>query len=159
MNLTSYERLMLSLKLRSLAEEDPSYAPQAEIIEQGYTFLYSEVFGSTAEPELPQEVQEEVFDILDMFRALHPGHEVGPDWNPEGNRYYQKFRGFDGNNDPHYGFARFLIEKFGRFEESKSELNSHGPTLSTYRGMFRRWKALGKPSSPTEEQIDGIIGS
>jgi uncharacterized protein YfbU (UPF0304 family) len=160
MNLTPYERLTLSLQLRRLAEETEieSYAQQAEIIESGYTSLYSEVFGSTMEPELDAAIQEEVYAILNMFRALHPGHTAGATWNPSGNRYYQKFRGFDGNDDSHYGFARFLIEKTGRFEESAAEFNSHGDTLSVYRPMVERWKDLGRPFDLSEEQIDHIIG-
>lgn len=161
MNLTAHQRLTLSLQLRRLADENPevdTYAQHAAIIEQGYTKLYPEVFGTTAEPELDEEVQEEVFEVLSMFRALHPGHTAGADWNPDGNRYYQKFRGFDGNNDPHYGFARFLIEETGRYTESAPEFNSHGNTLDTYRSMLERWKALGKQHELTEEQIDEIIG-
>lgn len=161
MNLTPYERLMLSLQLRQLAKENPeidSYARQAEIIEHGYTALYSEVFGSTAEPELSSEVQEEVFEILNMFRALHPGHAAGDDWDPEGDFYYQKFRGFDGNaGSGHYGFARFFIEDMGRFRESAGEYNSHSETLSTYREMLRRWHGLGRKFELSEEEIRAVL--
>ncbi|GAB5426955.1 MAG: YfbU family protein [Devosia indica] len=161
MNLTPYERLTLSMQLRLLAEQDgdETYNQHAAIIENGYSTLYGEVFGTTAEPELPEAVQQDVYEILNMFRALHPGHSAGPDWNPEGEFYMQKFRGFDGNDSGgHYGFARFLIETLGRFEESKGEYNSHSNTLDTYHEMVDRWQALGRPFEMTEEQIKQVIG-
>jgi uncharacterized protein YfbU (UPF0304 family) len=160
MKLSSAERLLLSLNFRQLAEEEPAggYDVKAEIIERGYTLLYPDVFGRTGEPELDDSVQREVGEILTMFRALHPGHEAGDDWNPDGDRYYQKFRGFDGNADTgHYGYARFLMEKTRRYEESQREYNSHSDTLDRYRLMLRRWNDLGSPHKVTQEQIDEIV--
>lgn len=160
MILSSAERLLISMQLRRQHQEEPSvgYDTQAEIIEQGYTILYPDVFGSTGEPELDRSVQDDVFEILDMFRALHPGHSVGPKWNPSGDRYYQKFRGFDGNaGTGHYSFARFLIKRTRRYEESDGELNSHGPTLARYQEMVGRWKAMGRTHNLTDEQIDRIV--
>ena len=160
MNLTSAERLLIAMELRRQHELEPAvgYDVQAGIIERGYTSLYGEVFGSTAEPELDQTIQEEVFEILGMFRALHPGHVAGPNWNPEGDYYYQKFRGFDGNaGTGHYSFARFLIEEVRRFEESKGELNSHSSTLPQYRAMLDRWKTMDQPHQLSKQQIDTIL--
>ena len=66
----------------------------------------------------------------------------------------------DGNDsDGRYGFARFLIEKLGRFEESASEFNSHSNTLDTYHEMVARWQAMGRPFEMSEEQIKQVIGS
>ena len=161
MNLSAYERLTLSMSLRDRAEreEDKTYNEHAAIIENGYSTLYGEVFGITAEAELSKDVQDDVYEVLNMFRALHPGHVAGPDWNPSGDQYYQKFRGFDGNeSDGRYGFARFLMETLGRFEESRSEYNSHGATLDTYHEMLHRWQGMGRPFQPTTEQINQVLG-
>jgi uncharacterized protein YfbU (UPF0304 family) len=161
MNLTPFERLMLSMQLRdrATAEGIEDYNHQAEIIESGYTALYGEVFGTTAEPELEAEIQQEVFDILSMFRAMHPGHTAGSGWNPSGDFYYQKFRGFDGNDGTgHYGFARFLIERQGKFEESAGDYNSHSPTLNTYLQMLERWEAIGRPYNMSEDQLSTVLG-
>jgi uncharacterized protein len=162
LKLSPVDRLLISMHLRKMAEEEPSggYAVQASIIEHGYTSLYGEVFGMTAEPELSEAVQEEVFDILDMFRALHPGLAAGEKWDPKGDRYFQKFRGFDGNDDGgHYGFARFLIKENRRFEESDGELNSHGSTLETYRAMHARWDGMGRPHQMTQDAIKIVVGA
>src|SRR5690606_37664162 len=48
------------------------------------------------------------------------------------------FSGFDGNNDPHFGVADFLINTMGRFDDFKGRpLNSHSSaSLPKYRRML-----------------------
>lgn len=54
-----------------------------------------------------------------------------------------RFPGFDANEEgEHYGVANFMIHTLGDYEEfSKHYLNSHRPTLSTYRDMLRVFKS------------------
>ncbi|MBM7049609.1 MULTISPECIES: YfbU family protein [Rhizobium] len=74
------------------------------------------------------------------------------------------FSGFDGNHDPHYSVASFLVKDMGRFEEFKERsLNSHTQSsLPTYRRMLSAYKAelrnLGFTSrSLPADKILGIV--
>ena len=92
----------------------------------------------------PQDVSF-VVDILDMWDFIESSYDelsekdkerLKKEADPFGK--HVKFMGFDGNNEASYiGIARFLIEKMGRFSSfKKRELNSHMPTVGTYRGML-----------------------
>jgi uncharacterized protein YfbU (UPF0304 family) len=98
-----------------------------------------------------------VVDVLDMWDFIESGYEklekkdkdrIEKEAEPFGK--YVEFTGFDGNNEAtHIGIARFLIEKMNRFTAFKGrELNSHMPTLATYRRML----------SVFEPMRNGLIG-
>jgi len=54
------------------------------------------------------------------------------------------FKGFDANNDEHYHYASFMIEKLGKWAEHKEMyLNSHNSmTISAYRKMLPVYKKV-----------------
>jgi len=91
----------------------------------------------------PDEVTE-VVDILDMWYFIEESYAtlsdedkgvVEKEAKPFGKD--PKFKGFDGNNEPQIGIARFLIEQLNRFTNFKNrDLNSHMPSIDTYRRMF-----------------------
>jgi hypothetical protein len=63
-----------------------------------------------------------------------------------------RYEGFDGNNDKHYGVARFIIKHLEGFDEFESALNSHSRgTLPMYRRMLAAYKTI----SPTSRYLSG----
>ncbi len=105
----------------------------------------------------PQDVNF-VVDVLDMWDFIESSYNelskkdkerLEKEADPFG--IHVKFMGFDGNNEASYiGIARFLIEKMGRFSNfKKRDLNSHMPTLATYRRML----------SVFEQMRPGLVGT
>jgi hypothetical protein len=152
MQLTNTERLMLVNQYRILAklndedEETGYYSKKAEILERGYEWYYDELLSS--EP-LPKEVSDETMDILDMFRQLDAYvDQLTEEQRATLDLNKLKFDGFDANNDRHYGFAKFIIEKDDRYDERKEMyLNSHtSASIDKYRRMlpvYNERKAIG----------------
>ena len=60
------------------------------------------------------------------------------------NRFkWNKFPGFDGNNEEHYGIARFLIEEMQRFTNfDPKNINSHTPMVHRYLEMYSEFNKL-----------------
>src|SRR5690349_11213076 len=107
MKLTEVERLSLWNQFRILQKLDPqddSHKKNAEIIRAGYEGLYGQVFEHMYEPT-SEAVCKEVYDILDMYRALEAVYGKGMA-NPKG--FNSQFDVFDGNNDEHFSVACFL---------------------------------------------------
>lgn len=90
------------------------------------------------------ETVREVFDILDMwreleegFKSLKPAERARVAAEGKHSESLLRFWGFDANNEPHYGIARFVIDKLNRYENfSKRDINSHGRLADEYRRMF-----------------------
>ncbi len=87
----------------------------------------------------------EVVNVLEMWSFIEQGYaklspkdkaRVEKEAEPFGKN--PKFRGFDGNNESeHMGIARFMIDKLDRFSIFEGrDLNSHMPSLGTYRRML-----------------------
>jgi uncharacterized protein len=98
----------------------------------------------------PQDVSF-VVDVLDMWDFIESGYaklskkdkdRLEKEAEPFGK--HMQFMGFDGNNESTYrSIAQFLIEKMDRFSRfKKRELNSHMPTLSTYRRMLNVFEPM-----------------
>lgn len=115
-----------------------------------------------------------VVDVLDMWTLLEEAFDKlsGSDkvWlereaDPLGK--HVRFPGFDGNNESEYlSITRFLIhdlQRFSRFRDDGRDLNSHHPTLETYRRMFRVFEPLRKSltfgKSMTAKQIAEVINA
>lgn len=145
MQLTLVERLTLRNQfeiLSRLGNQDRPYSEWIEILERGYEHLYGDLFRDLDREGVATEASREVFDILDVFRALDDAGRRGK--VPDGAA--ARFGGFDANTEAgHYAFACFLMEMQGRYEESSSVMNAHRPTLSGYRALVRQWGEMGKP--------------
>ena len=139
--LTITERQILANQFRILSkleDETEYYEKKAEIVENGYTGQYGEVFNVDQE-EMDYNYCTETHDILNMFRYIS---NTIPNLTEEEkaslNLNKLTFEGFDGNNDEHYHYTRFMIEKQGKWAEHKElYLNSHNSmTISNYRKML-----------------------
>lgn len=160
MKLTLAERLILRNQLTLMkAAKVPTISSSdcdelIEIVESGYEVFYDDLLLGMRENGTSSAVTAEVFDILDMYRALDSAKRNG--LTVSGS--YATFQGFDGNNDPHCGFARFLLDVQGKYPESAPSKNSHSSaTISAYRRMVSTWKSLGSIHALSQSDVDAIL--
>lgn len=152
-------RLIISNQLEILKHLNPDqkdeYERQQEIVRSGYTSRYNEVFNDLSEEEADTKMQQEVWDILGMFRALNFARLGG--WAPS-DPASAAYKGFDANNDPHQWFAAHLLDTSRLFEESAPNKNSHSSaSLLTYRRMLAVWKKSANTYQITNDEAEAII--
>ncbi|MET3725875.1 YfbU family protein [Sphingomonas trueperi] len=143
MQMTDGEKLlavMLADVLKALesdGEIDPGFVTSA--ITSGNTWAFKWKYPGIFEDSAPDEdVVSEVGRILTMSSFVEYSiSELSPEELesiPDNER--QVFIGFDGNNEPHYGVATFLVEDLNRFSELKGRnMNSHMPMVAKYLRM------------------------
>ncbi len=69
-----------------------------------------------------------------------------------------KFLGFDGNHEPHFHVARFLIKELGRFGSfTDRRLNAHIPTLDRHRRMFEIYDPIRDKVVEKDLDVSQII--
>jgi uncharacterized protein YfbU (UPF0304 family) len=132
--------VMQSLKLNN--EIDPSLilnlaSSRADwAIKHKYHHLFGE--GQANDPEV-----QETIDILWMWGIVEDSlsNLTGTEANEANSWPMTEFRGFDGNNDRHFGIASILINELNEFSEFKDRyLNSHSSgTLPRYREMYKKF--------------------
>lgn len=155
---TDGEKMIISMlsdvykRLNVKGEIDPEFV--METIWGGHSWaLRWELSGLYHEHEDSPATVREVVDFLDMWSFIESGFEqlsvedketLRIDADPFGTDV--RFAGFDGNNESEYiGVARMFVEQMGRWSIFKGrELNSHHPTLHTYRRMFRVFEPMRK---------------
>jgi len=138
--LTIVERQILANQYRILAklENDEYYERNADILVRGYTGKYHEVFNVHSE-EIPIEICEETSEILNMYRRItNTIATLTPEQKEQLDLEKLKFEGFDANNDSHYHYGTFMIEKMNLWQEHKDMyFNSHSVfPLQKYRKML-----------------------
>jgi uncharacterized protein len=144
--LTPVERLQLVNQFRILEQLYPDeaahYSELRDIITEGYTIQYGEVFGLIFD-EMPWEECDYVYDVLDMHRVLIRSFEALKD--KEGlTEEDVKFQGFDGNNESkRLAFAEHL-KKEGKWTETLGGyLNSHSiSTMTRYPKMLTNFQPI-----------------
>ena len=139
-SLSVTERLSLSNQFRILAglnDNDAHYLVKAQILENGYSGLYGDVFQSIDEESTP-DLTKEVHNILTMYRNINLAiARLTPEEAAELDLDRIRFKGFDGNHDSQYHLMVFMIEEMNLYAELRgTQLNSHGSSsLDTYRNM------------------------
>ncbi len=132
----------------------------------GLQWRYPGVFHGHVDKET---TLREVLDVLEMWEMIESGYEslskeeqdrVEKEADLLGK--YVKFRGFDGNNEAeHLGIAHFLIDDLDRFTRFKGrDLNSHIPSIDTYRRMLTVFRPLQSKlvgGEPNAEQIIALL--
>jgi uncharacterized protein YfbU (UPF0304 family) len=114
--------------------------------------------------ETPRDVTE-TGNILDMWMLIEEGYaelssaektRVEKEAEPFGK--HVKFRGFDANNEPHYGIANYLIEDLKRFSHFKGrDMNSHMPLVGAYRRMYSVFEPMRASLFSSNLNADQII--
>ncbi|WP_276120397.1 YfbU family protein [Pararhizobium qamdonense] len=153
------DRLILWNQLEILKAQNPNQAAdydlQQDIVAHGYTTLYSDVFHCVTEDEASLLMQREVWETLDMFRALANAKQGG--WVPSVPGR-EVFEGFDANNDEHYWFADYLLSKANLYQESAPNKNSHNvATVSRYRRMLTAWEAAVEKHKLTAAEAEAVL--
>jgi uncharacterized protein len=157
MELSEGEKLILIMlseiheKLRIDDGIDPQFVRDAIYGEYTWALAwkYPGLVGSS-ENKTPPAVRE-VLDVLEMWELLEYSNnrlqsadkvKVKADTKLSGHDV--RFRGFDGNNETEYmGIAGVLINHLDRFSIFKGrDLNSHMPSLETYRRMLAVFQPL-----------------
>lgn len=131
--------------LKVKGEIDPAFVSEAMAGGHywGLRWRYPGVFHAHEDSE---RILSEVVDVLDMWSFLESGYsklsqkdkaQVEAEAAPFGKNV--GFNGFDGNTETeHLGIARFLIDQLERFSDlGGRDLNSHMPSIETYRRMLR----------------------
>ncbi|UQD57446.1 YfbU family protein [Flavobacterium sp. K5-23] len=140
-NISLIERQLLANQFKILSKIDPTEKrneAKIEILEKGYTGRYFELFDITIE-EIPFTICDETEQILNMYRRIATTMETLSDVDKENiNENTIAFEGFDANNDPHYHYMRFMVEKLNLWEEYRGVLlNSHNSLcINKYRKML-----------------------
>ena len=117
--------------------------------------------------EVSTATSEETFQILEMWRSIESGYasfsksEKQEVLEATGVAEAPKFTGFDGNNEEHFGVAKYIIEQMGRYDEFKNRhLNSHRRMLDGYKRMLAAYKKFGVSSnSMTSKMMIEILNS
>ena len=139
-------------------DSSADYKQSREIVESGYEFLYETLNPSIHTEPMPKHAGDELYSILDMFRALEfSAKDIGKTTQ----EMSVEFEGFDGNHDGHhYRLSIFVRRTQGKWSElSHYPDNSHSQaSLPRYRKMLKAWKGMGKPHKLTEKQIEELRG-
>lgn len=156
MELSGPERLILIMlseiyeKLGIQGEINPEFVKAVIFDNQtwGLVWEYPGVFGGMQIESPP--IVNEVADILHMWSMIERAYDnLSPQEKdalkqaavPFGEDV--QFKGFDANNEAHYGVAQFLIDKLERFQIFQGRyLNSHFPSIDSYRRMLAAFKPI-----------------
>jgi len=160
LGLTNTERALFANQfriLKGLNKDDDHLVQHYErletIVERGYKQMYDHVLGELWN-ELPDEVSNEVFEILDMHFAML--NSLGTNPSPV-DLEKVKFKGFDANNESkHLMFAKFYTND-GEYYPDLRIFNSHMPTLERYRKMLVEWRRMGQKPNLSKAQIESIL--
>ena len=113
--------------------------------------------------EKSREVVDETYNILDMWRFIESSFgslsksEKERVRNATDSTEDPEFKGFDGNNDDHFGVAIHMIQQMGLYQEFVNrDLNSHRRVLDGYRRKLRIFKNFG-PGELTSDMLIQIL--
>jgi uncharacterized protein YfbU (UPF0304 family) len=129
----------------------------------GLKWEYGGLFNN---PEDNPPVVEETCEILNMYRLLTSSFNklsaaeqarVKTEAAPFSD--YVEFRGFDANNDEHFGVVSYLVKDLERYDELKGKyLNSHSSgTIATYRRMLKVFEPMASSYPHDGLSADQII--
>jgi uncharacterized protein YfbU (UPF0304 family) len=157
MVLSDAERVILlnQYSILNTLNTTDEYDIHIEIIKNGFTELYSNIFNIS--DEVDSFIQSEVFNILNMYRQIT--YTLGDNIEES-----YKFNGFDTHEEGgiHGWFADFLINTTGRYTElkyGKDTINciNEVSILHQYRGMLNVWWNLPNQVKLTPEQVSQIF--
>ncbi|WP_138494853.1 YfbU family protein [Paenibacillus pinistramenti] len=158
--LTKLERLILSNQLQILKAlnlgDGEYYDEKIKILQRGYAHYYDQVMDMVSD-DIPQQISDEVFLILNMFRTLSLSFD---DLSGAGKAGIEResviFRGFSRHLEfQHFSFASYVIEDdggYGDFDKPEG-CDSGAPMLPAYRSMLRQWALMGHKQTLSPDEI------
>ena len=154
MQLTEFEKLALWM-LSDIAEKvgadgfDANFIREA--ISTGNTWGLTHRYGASLGETKPQEIVDEVCNILDMWWFIEAASD-------------EKFPGFDPNREgSHASVAEFFTEQLGSFETFKGRVRHGILQLDGYRRMYEQFEPLRaslgtrNPVKLTPEEAETIL--
>lgn len=160
--INTVQRQLLANQFRILAklEDDQSHLTKAEIIENGYSGRYWEVFNGLSE-EVPAPICQETEEILNIFRVLRNRiAELSDQEKRDLNLRKISFDGFDANHsEGHHGYFVFMVEELGSWQEVKDgPFNSHSSaSIDRYRRIVSLFEKLGGYRSFSKSDLASLI--
>jgi uncharacterized protein YfbU (UPF0304 family) len=155
MKLSDGEKLIILMladmykAMKIKGEFDPDFISQTIYNNHlwGFNWQFS---GIPFEREESSTEVKQTADVLDMwwmieeaYAKLSPAEKQKLEKDAEPFGKHVKFHGFDGNNEPHYGIALYLVDDLKRFSHFKGrEMNSHSPSIEGYVRMFKVFEPL-----------------
>jgi uncharacterized protein YfbU (UPF0304 family) len=164
--LNKFERRLLANQYHILTLLDQSnadhYNKLRDALENGYVASYQDDLFAKILDGLSVEQCAFVREVMNMYDALQRSYEALEDKQGiEEER--TKFPGFESDYElAHLGYARFVVEREGRFSHLKSfraDFISHTPMLDQYRRMYDVWKLADKRYELTRDDITAILGA
>jgi uncharacterized protein len=164
--LNRFERLLLMNQYRILSLLDQSnadhYNKLGDALEEGYVASYRDDLFAGMRDGLSAEQCAFVVEVLSMYDALQRSYDALDDKQGiEEER--TKFPGFESDYEiAHLGYARFVVEREGRFGHLKSvraDFISHTPMLDQYRRMYDVWRLAGNRYDLTRDDITAMLGA
>lgn len=178
MKISKVERLILANQFQLLSMEENNYISKetaknySTILLEGYELLYDDIF-SGMNDTVSSEKGRFVLDVLSMYRNISNSYRDLLEKNPSLSLTEEDiaFRGFDGNGEGEYHFAKFFIKDYDRFgdlvENKYMELNSHSSiSISKYEKELERYNKIIDDKKEkdkmnyfdlTEEEIKSIL--
>ena len=166
MELTKFERRLLANQYHILRLLDQSnadhYDKLRDALENGYVAAYQDALFAEILDGLSVEQCAFVVEVMSMYDALQRCYDALDDKTGiEEER--TKFPGFDSDYElAHLGYARFVVEKEGRFSQLKAhseDLTGHTPMLDQYRRMYDVWRLADNRYELTRDDITAILGA
>jgi uncharacterized protein len=164
--LNKFERLLLMNQYRILSLLDQSnadhYNKLRDALESGYVASYQDDLFAGMLDGLSVEQCAFVREVMNMYDALQRSYDALDDKQGiEEER--TKFPGFDSDYElPHLGYARFVVEREGKFSRLKShspDFIGHTPMLDQYRRMYDIWRLADNRYELTRDDIAVILGA
>ncbi|MES9786519.1 YfbU family protein [Bacillus pumilus] len=166
------QRTILINQMEILKRLDPQnsdeYERKIEVLYNGYSYFYSDIFGEIEE-EFSPEISRKVLDVLNMYRNLYFSFKsLTSEEQGEISEEDVLFQGFDGNEEyNHYRFAKHVVNEADLYleiskliDEGKIEMNSHRNRLHYYNKLLSRWtkvKELAGRGNLTLQQIKNVL--
>lgn len=163
-SLSKLDRLMLINQYQILSALEPESAKEHQLmikkLQKGYTHrIY--IFNEYISDDLPDSIDQFVFEVLEMFRAMTFAYNQLKD-KQEIDKKKIYFPGFDGNYETEcLGYVQYLLDDEGLYTElqRKGGYNSHHPTLERYNRMLNAWRSSRAPRELTASDIKRILAA
>jgi len=148
--------------LRLLKNSDTTYyAKMEEALACGYQSAYETLFDSVYDT-FDRESCSFVLNVMSMYEALQRSAKAQKN-GAKVSLSEVAFRGFDGNHETdQMAYARYVRDQEQRFtqlEPTKSDFNSHMPSIGRYRAQLAAWEKLGKSYDLDEAQMRTVLNA
>lgn len=145
--------LLLTTIIRAVSNDYDKeyYNKQIEVLKNGFSLHYNELFSQINNDEMTNDECKEVLDILDMYSSIIKSFNYLKNNGIQLKELTENdvlFPGFDSNNEnKQYLYSNFFMYKLDRFKDVQDhlingDLNSHQSVLDKYKEQLKKWKSM-----------------